>query len=811
MSTYTHYGTSFADYISSYDLNLWHTGFNGFEIYGLSGDDTISLSIMSRSGVDVAWGGDGDDFLSGIAFNSDYAVALFDGALGNDRVYFSLMSPELDSYGRPGFVRIDEGLTQLRLTNQSDGTVLTAVISDTVERITIGDSGTYLTEDIAAGEIRAVDWNEEYARTFNGNSDWYLRGTQTAPEPKSVELRSGEVQEINGAASNGKDHGVFLEVTGTEDIYTYFYLTDFSDDLDLALYKKDALGSYTLQHSSESFGVEEESFFKALTPGHYQLVTSFYENLDYSGAGSSFKLTIDSQSFQQKALLPNDTLFRNQWSLFNTGQANGTDNEDIFAPEAWKLLNQSPDIVVAVIDQGVRISHEDLRNNLWTNNSEIAGNGVDDDKNGYIDDIHGWSFALNQNWWFSEAHGTHVAGLIGAEGNNSRGIAGVTWDTQLMSIDVFGGNDLASDTDIINGIYYAANNGADVINLSLGGAFNGLSLGEFSAREPDLYQGYFNALSYAVEKGCVVVCAAGNEALDLKSSISIPASFSQAIPGVVSVAAVGNTGDLTAYSNYSELVTIAAPGGDNRAGYGSQLVSTYHLGDSSYDYMPGTSMAAPLVSGAAALVMQRNRELSPRQVEEILTQSSFKYKSLQGLVEDGNYLNLKDALVLASQIKGEKNIVDPITGIENNPTFVDGNVYRLRDNKTGVFLFSSNGYEIDLITGQGWTNEGIAYAAPTVPTASLHRFKLSNGLGYFYTANEQEKGLLESSAGYDYEGIAFNVYSVDDFPLTSIPVVRYLGSSGLHLYSTSVAEQNILDKTAGWTREGIAWYADPAT
>ena len=214
-------------------------------------------------------------------------------------------------------------------------------------------------------------------------------------------------------------------------------------------------------------------------------------------------------------------------------------------------------------------------------------------------------------------------------------------------------------------------------------------------------------------------------------------------------------------------------------------------------------MAAPLVTGAAALIMQKNRSLSPSQVEEVLTNSARKSKDLQSLVQDGNFLDLEMALVYASTY--DSDTADLITG--NNSK---DHVYRLRNIKTGRYLFSSNSNEIDLITNWGWVNEGIAYASPTKPTASVHRFQTAGGVGHFYTANEEEKNILIRSADFLYEGIAFDVYSANNFPSIAIPVIRYLGVNGIHLYSTSPFEQNILDESTDWIREGIAWYADLA-
>ena len=134
-------------------------------------------------------------------------------------------------------------------------------------------------------------------------------------------------------------------------------------------------------------------------------------------------------------------------------------------------------------------------------------------------------------------------------------------------------------------------------------------------------------------------------------------------------------------------------------------------------------------------------------------------------------------------------------------------MYRLRNDSTGKFIFSANSGEIDIITGQGWVNEGAAYASPANATIDLHRFLMSNG-GHFYTANTFEKNILSQDSSFTYEGVAYQVYSTSEPPQGSIPVVRYLNNAGSHLYSTSQYEQSILDASDQWLNEGIAWYGE---
>ncbi|TET60987.1 hypothetical protein E3J48_06095, partial [Candidatus Aerophobetes bacterium] len=131
---------------------------------------------------------------------------------------------------------------------------------------------------------------------------------------------------------------------------------------------------------------------------------------------------------------PNDPYFKDQWALKNTGQNGGVSDADIHAPEAWYRSTGSREVVIAVIDTGIQIDHPDLASNIWTNPGEIAGNGIDDDNNGYIDDTHGWDFRNNDSSVYDgiDWHGTHVAGIVGAVGNNGQGIAGVNWQVKIM-------------------------------------------------------------------------------------------------------------------------------------------------------------------------------------------------------------------------------------------------------------------------------------------------------------------------------------------------------------------------------------------
>jgi len=253
---------------------------------------------------------------------------------------------------------------------------------------------------------------------------------------------------------------------------------------------------------------------------------------------------------------PNDAQFDQLWGLHNTGQTGGTADADIDAPEAWDIQTGSPDVVIAVTDSGVAWGHPDLNDgshsNIWTNDAELNGTpGVDDDGNGYVDDIRGWDFVGKDNDPTDyHTHGTHVSGTIAALGNNSAGITGVNWRASIMGLRIIGPWGVSDTANAMEAITYAVDNGAKVINASWGG-------GGFS-------QALYDALSYANGHGVLFVAAAGNGGQDAIGDDNdqtpfYPASYD--LPNIISVAATDHNDTLADFSNYGATsVDIAAPG-----------------------------------------------------------------------------------------------------------------------------------------------------------------------------------------------------------------------------------------------------------
>jgi len=267
------------------------------------------------------------------------------------------------------------------------------------------------------------------------------------------------------------------------------------------------------------------------------------------------------------------------------------------APGAW-YTTHAGGVVVAIVDSGIDLSHPDLTGVLWTNADEIAGNGIDDDGNGYVDDVHGYDLAdSDPTPADANGHGTHVAGIAAAATNNGVGVAGTGWGATIMPVRVLDAQGEGGAWDVMNGIYYATDNGAQVINLSLGGYSNGCSYME-------------DAIAYAQAHGVLVIAAAGNDGNKSWFDPSDPGNwfYPAACEGVLGVAATDQSDVHAAFSNYGDWVDVAAPG--------VGIYSTYWRLDLSgvYAQMSGTSMATPFVSGVAALVRARYPSLGWEEV-----------------------------------------------------------------------------------------------------------------------------------------------------------------------------------------------------
>ncbi len=321
---------------------------------------------------------------------------------------------------------------------------------------------------------------------------------------------------------------------------------------------------------------------------------------------------------------PNDPDFPLLWGLKNTGQAPfyGKSDSDIKAIEAWGVTTGSTGIVIAVIDTGVEYTHPDLAANIWKNPGEIPNNGIDDDRNGYIDDVNGWNFVSKNNKPMDDnGHGTHCAGTIAAVGNNNIGITGVCWNAKIMPLKFLSSSGNGYVSDAIAAILYANRMGASVISNSWGGSQ------------------YTQALKDTIDaSSAVVVCASGNSGVNTDSSPQYPSAYTSS--NIIAVAATDYKDNLAGFSNYGvSSVDVGAPGVTIR--------STYK--NNQYQYLSGTSMATPYVSGVAALLKTENPGMSNLQIKSRILGTVDQVSSLSGKVSSGGRLNAVRAIGGASQ------------------------------------------------------------------------------------------------------------------------------------------------------------------
>jgi serine protease len=331
---------------------------------------------------------------------------------------------------------------------------------------------------------------------------------------------------------------------------------------------------------------------------------------------------------------PTDPKFTNGdlWALHNTGQNGGTPDADIDAPEAWDLSTGSASVAVAVIDTGVDYTHPDLADNIWTNPGEIPGNGIDDEGNGYVDDVHGWDAYSNDGDPMDQnEHGTHVAGTIGAAANNiAGGVVGVNWNVRIIATRFLSASGTGSTADAIECMDY-------IHKLKDSGVVNVIATNNSWGGS-----GYDLALKSAIEasnaRGILYVAAAGNGdffgfPINNDANPQYPASFDNA--NVIAVTATDRNDRKASWANYGATsVDLGAPGVD--------IWSTVRSGG--YSSFSGTSMATPHVTGAAALLLSYVPTLTHLQVKDRLLASVDPNADLKSRTVTGGRLNLSNAL-----------------------------------------------------------------------------------------------------------------------------------------------------------------------
>lgn len=353
----------------------------------------------------------------------------------------------------------------------------------------------------------------------------------------------------------------------------------------------------------------------------YNKISSLLKNQDIVKHVGPDYLTFTSE-------MPNDQDFDKLWGLYNTGQTGGAQNSDIHAPEAWDITKGSRDVTVAVIDTGVDYNHSDLHENMWMNPGEVPGNGIDDDENGFVDDVYGWDFANNDNDPMDDnMHGTHCAGVIGAVANNGIGIAGVNWNVRIAALKFLDSDGYGALSDAAQALNYAVKMNIPITSNSWGGRGSVTILEE--------------AFKNAGDNGVLSIVSAGNSNRDVDIYPQYPAAYT--FPNIISVAATDHNDSLAWFSNYGRsAIDVAAPG--------VNIFST--IPNNQYLYMDGTSMAAPYVSGAAALIKSYNKSLTNMEIKDVIMNSVDPIDSMKDRLVSGGRLNIYRAL---------KSIVSPPT------------------------------------------------------------------------------------------------------------------------------------------------------
>ena len=330
----------------------------------------------------------------------------------------------------------------------------------------------------------------------------------------------------------------------------------------------------------------------------------------------------------------NEPYFNKMWGLNNIT----TKDIDINVENAWKITTGNPNLVVGVIDTGIDNNHVDLKSNIWINTKEIAGNGIDDDKDGYIDDHNGWNFPNGTNNVFDDnSHGTHVSGIIAASANG-RGTVGVAPNVKIMPLKATDYQGDLYTSDVISAIQYGTSHGVKLFNCSFGGE-------DFSQSEYDAIKNSDALFMCAAGNGDAYGNGINNDGVNK----NYPSSFD--LPNIISVASVKSDGTLSTFSNYGlKSVDIAAPGSD--------IYSTVPGG---YGSKSGTSMATPYVTGVVALVLSTNMNLTSIQVKNSIMKSTNKLPELEKVISTGAMVDAFGAISIASPSR-----VFSVTDVDRN-------------------------------------------------------------------------------------------------------------------------------------------------
>ena len=561
-----------------------------------------------------SWSND-DDFLTGqsnfVSFSSSVDLASNTLATARAIAVGSSTNSYTDSVGSTDtndyycFSLANSGNFNLGLTGMTadaDVQLLNSSGSVIASSLRGGSNPERITRQLSAGTY----YIRVYCYTGNTNYNLAVSAAPLAP----VDL-AGNTLATARAITVGSSTTSYTDWVGSTDTNDYYRfslansgnfnlgLTGLTADADVQLLNS----SGSVIASSTNVGTASESITSQLSAGTYYIrVYPYTGDTNYNLAVSATTATvtpgysaISGYGLVNAAKAVAGALNQSPFANVPTfGGANDWGVNLVNAPEAWARGYTGQGVVVAVLDTGVDRNHADLAGNIWTNAGEIANDGLDNDGNGYVDDVYGWNFANgNNNTLDGNRHGTHVAGTIAA-GNNGFGATGVAYNSRIMPVKVLSDSGSGSYSGVAQGIRYAVDNGADVINMSLGGGSTDSAVQ--------------SALQYASSRGVIVVMAAGNAGA---AQPGYPAS--SATSWGLAVGAVDSSNQMASFSNRagsnSSMRYVTAPG--------VQVYST--LPNGGYGFLSGTSMAAPHVAGVVALMLSANPNLTDAQVRQIIT------------------------------------------------------------------------------------------------------------------------------------------------------------------------------------------------
>jgi subtilisin family serine protease len=355
-----------------------------------------------------------------------------------------------------------------------------------------------------------------------------------------------------------------------------------------------------------------------------ELVAATYRSLpEVEYAEPNYEISLDGVDTAFNPVLPSDPRFSDQWALSNEGQRGGKEGADISATRAWTVTTGDDDVVIAVLDSGVDYTHSDLANNIWVRPANVAP--YSDRDLGVIQDVHGYNAIENSaDPMDDNGHGTHCAGIIGAEGGNDIGIAGVNWKVKIMPLKFMNAGGFGSTKDAIEAINYVIDRKQRGVNVRAINASWG------STQKSRALQ---DVIQKAGEAGILFVAASGNASTDNDRVPHYPSSYN--LPNVISVAALDRNDQLASFSNYgAKSVAIAAPGVD--------ILSTWL--ENEFEEKSGTSMATPVVAGVAGLIAAKEPRISVTDLRKRILESVDKLEVLKGKVVSGGRINAAKAV-----------------------------------------------------------------------------------------------------------------------------------------------------------------------